>query len=411
MPCLQLLSFQRFCEEHKLDSSRFGLEKDGKALDLSLPLRFSGLPNNCVVDLAERAVSAGALVRIALQTPGGQRLQAVVSPSTTLADVLRTFVADGSLAADGPTLESTAFTGCTVVYMRSSVSGAALRDTSLAAMGITGGSVSLRLQMPPAASASASAAAAEDPPAPRSDGASAAEAQASVATGPQVSDPPVAHSSAAPPTEMELLPPPPTDSTTPAAVVVTANSPVSVAAAVASVAEVVNAAPAAGGRPAPPKPSEVIASAVAAVAGLRAAAFDEDASVALLTVVRILDNLIARPADAAVRRIRLGNATFHVSGSARVLHLPGDPHALPSYQARVGRFPPAVDVLRAAGFDDLVEDGAGAGDEADATLVLSPETENRGRIRKVWLLAMLELYELPLRRARILPAGPRDLCC
>ena len=113
---------------------------------------------------------------------------------------------------------------------------------------------------------------------------------------------------------------------------------------------------------APLTPAEVGAAASAAVAGLRELAFDADASVALLTLVRVLDNVLARPADASVRRIRLANAAC---------------------QARVARFPPAVDALRAAGFcDDGVDDG-GAGDGAEDALVLSPEAEDRGRIRRV----------------------------
>ena len=96
-----------------------------------------------------------------------------------------------------------------------------------------------------------------------------------------------------------------------------------------------------------------------------------------------------------------------------MLRLSGDLYALLARQARVGRFPPAVDVLRAAGFEDLLDESCGgAGDGADDTLVLSPETENRGRVRKVWMLAMLELCEFSFRRARILPACQqvREIC-
>jgi hypothetical protein len=79
----------------------------------------------------------------------------------------------------------------------------------------------------------------------------------------------------------------------------------------------------------------------------------------LQTVVRLIDNVISRPADPTVRRVRLAN---------------------PAFQAKVARFPSCVDMLRAAGFtEETVSDI----DEGGGALTLPSETEDRVALRKV----------------------------
>jgi hypothetical protein len=150
---LQLSSFQKFCAEHKLDAATLGLEKDGRPVDLSLPFRFCGLQNNCTVELAEKKAGAAGVVRIAIQTASGQRAQSVSSSTATLAELINSFASSGSLQIDVASLEATDYEGAAVVYMRSTVAGEALKTTTLADLGIVGGAVSLRLQLPVAAAA------------------------------------------------------------------------------------------------------------------------------------------------------------------------------------------------------------------------------------------------------------------
>lgn len=57
---------------------------------------------------------------------------------------------------------------------------------------------------------------------------------------------------------------------------------------------------------------------------------------ALKTAAKLLDNVIGRPGDLKTRSIRLGNAAFH---------------------AKLGRFPGGIDVLKAAGFREVIDGG------------------------------------------------------
>lgn len=288
----------------------------------------------------------GSPVKVALQTSSGQRLQATVPSTITLAELLQRFVAEGSLAASWAVLEASGFAGCSVVYMRSSISGSALLETSLAMMGITGGAVSLRLQLPSVGGTIATAAAA--PALPAALPSAASNAMLDVPnSGEQLSS--VVTLDAGTSLVSTTL----TSSQSTRAIATSTDNPAGVSQiAIATSAEITAAAAAL-------TPSQVSAATTAAIVGLRNLAFDSDASVALLTLLRVLDNVLGRPADPAVRRIRLANATFF---------------------ARVARFPPAVDVLRAAGFVDVSEaDGV----DSNGVLQLLPANEDRSRLRNV----------------------------
>lgn len=77
-----------------------------------------------------------------------------------------------------------------------------------------------------------------------------------------------------------------------------------------------------------------------AIERLRAAAFDADSATALSTCLSILDALIRQPAQPRVRCLRMAN---------------------PRFAGAVGRWPAAVEVLKAAGFEEVDETVAGAG--------------------------------------------------
>lgn len=91
--------------------------------------------------------------------------------------------------------------------------------------------------------------------------------------------------------------------------------------------------------------------------------FDADSRVCLVTLMKVLDNVLHKPADDRVRTIRLGNAAF----SKKVASRPG-----------------GVEFLSACGFtrrqasDDSLGGRTGGG--GDETLVLEPQNEKQSRL-------------------------------
>lgn len=371
-----------------LQPAKFALEYNRRLVDLSLPLRFSGIPANAVVDLVPAVVERGsnALVNVALQLPSGERLTASHPASTMLGDILVQHATSGALpglSCDASALPASNFDGCSIVYMRTSVAGAALASTTLASLGLTRGSVALRCGYPTAAGASAALASS-----PRASPTSTSTPEESPV--PAVTQTGVCSEEDSSRSAMDVDESMPSEASERAVVdpaTVPANQPApdsagdrafaesdvtmdgakqeavgqhpagtGAAAARASVGSADSeTSPSAkrrrfeGEEPGPaPAPSTAAAGpsardarlqrlrgataeARAALDRLRASAWDEDAAGALRLLLRYLDGALSRPGDTAVRTIRLANAAF---------------------QRGLGRFPGGVDVLVAAGFSE-----------------------------------------------------------
>jgi hypothetical protein len=131
------------CAKRKLDPQAFALHHKGRRLDLSLTIRFAGIPNNGTLELVEvpeeeRAAAGQQEVTIALQLPSGERLVAAFSPSATLAEVVARWAGQVAGPAQG---EETV-----VVYTRQEVVGdAALATTTLRGLGLVQGNGLFRL--------------------------------------------------------------------------------------------------------------------------------------------------------------------------------------------------------------------------------------------------------------------------
>jgi hypothetical protein len=75
-------------------SSQFELLHRGRAVDLSIPFRLTGISNNATLGLRESAAKgadAVQQVRVAVQLPDGKRLQEVFGSDATLERILSAF--------------------------------------------------------------------------------------------------------------------------------------------------------------------------------------------------------------------------------------------------------------------------------------------------------------------------------
>jgi hypothetical protein len=389
------------CRKRGLEPGRYALEHAAtrRTVDLSLPFRFANLQANAILELVPRAGggtggAGGGEVKIALQTPGGERLQAAFPPSASLGDILCHFAATTTagagggglprLTGDADSLRASAFAGCTLVYMRTTYDGPALAATTLASMGLTKGAVALRASYPtvgggdgsssvpsasPAASplASPTAAAAGFAAAPAagsgSSSSGAAPVPAPAGAGMAVDD----EGSGGAAVAQQQPQPPAAPAAAPASQSGSADEPSPKRHKLSGNGEfsgdggAATASPASEAPPpqAPPASSSASASSAAAAAGgggplgrlkaaalaaraaldrLREAAWDEDARSACGLLLKYLDAVLGRPGDARVRTINLAN---------------------PAFQQRVGRFPGGVDVLVAAGFAEAFSPDTG----------------------------------------------------
>ncbi|CAJ0561298.1 unnamed protein product, partial [Mesorhabditis spiculigera] len=111
----------------------FELVHQKKRVDLSLPFRLSGLPNNAAVELSKRSGTGSGMAEIALQDADGKRMTAKFPLDATLADVLTQFsnqFGSNLLTEDGGLQPSCA-------YMNKQYKGLLqLETTSLRAMGL-----------------------------------------------------------------------------------------------------------------------------------------------------------------------------------------------------------------------------------------------------------------------------------
>jgi len=116
-----------------LQSKDFTFLRGGKPLDMTLPWRLLGLPRNAKLELepvarpgsSSSSGGVGATAQVVVAIPGAGRVPVTPKLATTVASVLR------GLEALGHFPEGVPVSGCQVVYLRRSVSGAQLESTSL----------------------------------------------------------------------------------------------------------------------------------------------------------------------------------------------------------------------------------------------------------------------------------------
>uniref|UniRef100_A0A8R1TLU7 TUG-UBL1 domain-containing protein n=1 Tax=Onchocerca volvulus TaxID=6282 RepID=A0A8R1TLU7_ONCVO len=132
------------CLKQGFDISIHQLKHQNHILDLALPLRLTGLPNNATVEMVQRTdVGSGIPVQIhiALQLPNGSRFMQEFSNKANLLDVLYEF---SQKSAQNLVKCTDGQIPC-CAYMNKEYRGEAeLRLTTLEAMGITGGRCLIR---------------------------------------------------------------------------------------------------------------------------------------------------------------------------------------------------------------------------------------------------------------------------
>lgn len=135
MTLLQIL--EDVCAKHNLCSDDFTLKHHNKEVSLAQTFRFSGLPNNCLLEMSEadkkRTV---ANVDICIQLEDGTRKQAQFKSTANLWTVLEQLAGDELAKYESPV----------VMYMRQDVMGKdKLETTTLKSLGILEGRALLRL--------------------------------------------------------------------------------------------------------------------------------------------------------------------------------------------------------------------------------------------------------------------------
>lgn len=346
-----------FCASNGVaDASSYTLQSQshgpGKQLDLALTARQNNIVANAVLILVPRpgGSALGTEVRVAVQTSAGGRAQGTFTAGTYISDLLLSLANESGLGEDFSRLAESAFSGVSVVFMRSSVSGPELASTTLAKLGASKGSVALRLNLPAAAAPAPSViaqppvqGAAVDSAAPASVATSTACVAPEAVAAPVPAAPlPVPLPSAPLPLPSHALAPPVPAAPTPAT---SAQVPLQ------PQADVEMGGTGGGGGEGASVTGGVrgaVAAARAGVAKLKSVAWDKEAGECLTTILKMLDNLLSRPGDVKVRSIRFGNAKF---------------------QASVGQYQGGLQVLQAVGFGLQ-------GEGAEASYVLPEAAED-----------------------------------
>ncbi|KAH8258163.1 hypothetical protein KR038_007196 [Drosophila bunnanda] len=135
MTLLEIL--ETACAKHGYDSEEHCLKFHNKVVSLTQQFRFSGLPNNCVLEMEpteKRRVLSSVVVCV--QLSDGAREQGDFSPNDTVWQVVQKLCESQALGYESPI----------IVYMRSEVIGQEqMRQTTLKSLGILEGRAMMRL--------------------------------------------------------------------------------------------------------------------------------------------------------------------------------------------------------------------------------------------------------------------------
>ncbi|XP_067641326.1 tether containing UBX domain for GLUT4 [Eurosta solidaginis] len=132
---LQIL--EEVCQKHDLDSNEYCLKHHNKEIGLTQIFRFSGLPNNCLLEMAQtERKRTESNVDICVQLEDGSRVQGQFKPSYNLWQVVEQLSAKA--------LES--YSSPVVIYMRQEIIGKEhMEKTTLKSLGIFEGRAMVRV--------------------------------------------------------------------------------------------------------------------------------------------------------------------------------------------------------------------------------------------------------------------------
>ncbi|XP_058175802.1 tether containing UBX domain for GLUT4 [Anopheles ziemanni] len=134
MTILEVL--ETVCRKYNFSPDEYGLTHHNRMLDLTTMFRFSGLPNNALLEMVQaKQARTEEDVTILLQLEDGTRPSGTFKPSDTLLHVLQTLYPDRS-PGDAFRL---------MVYMRCEVYWDAMSTTTLKSLGLCNGRATLRL--------------------------------------------------------------------------------------------------------------------------------------------------------------------------------------------------------------------------------------------------------------------------
>ncbi|XP_046403355.1 tether containing UBX domain for GLUT4 [Ischnura elegans] len=131
---LQVL--EQACSKHGFNAQEFDLRHHNKIMNLDDVIRFTGLPNNALLEMVTTTKTRkDSEVTLGVQIETGERFMGAFMPSDTLWTVLNKLCLDEVSKEGNPV----------VIYMRTEVSGpSSLQTTNLRSLGITGGRAMLR---------------------------------------------------------------------------------------------------------------------------------------------------------------------------------------------------------------------------------------------------------------------------
>lgn len=131
-----LEALETACGKHKFDPDCYNLMHHNKVLDLSSMFRFSGLPNNCTLEMVEAEKKrTESEVEICLQLEDNSRKSGNFKSSTTLKEII------GALCPESQQSNP----NHVIIYMRKEVYGEELGKTDLKTLGLQRGKALLRL--------------------------------------------------------------------------------------------------------------------------------------------------------------------------------------------------------------------------------------------------------------------------
>uniref|UniRef100_A0A1Q3F448 Putative tug ubiquitin-like domain protein n=1 Tax=Culex tarsalis TaxID=7177 RepID=A0A1Q3F448_CULTA len=127
---------EQVCTKHNFNAAEYDLKHHNKVMDLSAMFRFSGLPNNALLEMAEaKKIRTEANVQLAVQLEDGSRLDGTFKPSSSLLDVLKMVCNEKANPESNPVM----------IYMRKEVQWDAMDKTTLKSLGLIGGRAIIRL--------------------------------------------------------------------------------------------------------------------------------------------------------------------------------------------------------------------------------------------------------------------------
>ncbi|CAH0477753.1 unnamed protein product [Peronospora belbahrii] len=243
-----------------LDSHQYQLVHRGKTIDLSIPFRLTGISNNASVDLfqLDEALEVQQ-VRVCIQLHDGKRVQATFGSDTTIENILTFFK-----------LLPASEKFC-LGFLRRGIDSNAFSSTTLKELGILSGSAMFRVQ---SANEQLAASAAQSPSEPsQTPRVIAAPTAPSSSASPSIVSEALGHIPSMPSDDVEMSDVSAEDKTTDVGI--------------------------------------QIMTSYDALQILRNNSFDTVSRGAIVTLLKIVTNILSDPENEKLRTIRLSNATFH----------------------------------------------------------------------------------------------------